>query len=246
MPADPTKTTTLRARYDAAMQTRLNRVWRDVRRYVRQVDQVEPAAFAEVLDQSFRRRVLGTLDANGLEIVGQDGAWQRRFLDQAYGRGLRRAGTLGRMVTGQRADLSPNSAIALLRRDNLYTRNVLALEKLGADTARRMGDALTARLGEGLAGEDLVAGLEPTFNRSRTQGTQLARTETVFAFNEASLDGFQAQGINALIPQVEFTTAGDQRVCAECLELSRRDAAGLGPGIFTISAARDIIPVHVQ
>ena len=66
----------------------------------------------------------------------------------------------------------------------------------------------------------------------------IARTETIRAHNEASLNRFQdvAQRIQGVTAIVEFSTAGDSRVCPICL--------GLEGTTYTIEEARGLIPVH--
>lgn len=64
----------------------------------------------------------------------------------------------------------------------------------------------------------------------------LARTETQYAVNEATLNRFQQMGVGQVTILAEFTTAGDGRVCDIC--------AGLEGTTYDLESAHGVIPVH--
>lgn len=70
----------------------------------------------------------------------------------------------------------------------------------------------------------------------RTRAEILARTETIGAHADATLNRFELYGLNHVAGQAEILTAHDNRVCEIC--------AGLDGTIFTIAEARGIIPLH--
>ena len=69
---------------------------------------------------------------------------------------------------------------------------------------------------------------------------RLARTEVMRAHAEASLNTFEAFGVEGVKTNAEFCaghhTAKDKRTCPKCLKLNGE--------IFTVKSARGIIPVH--
>ena len=69
-----------------------------------------------------------------------------------------------------------------------------------------------------------------------TRSRLLARTEVIRAHAEAQLSEYERQGVEEAIGDVEFSTAGDSRVCPRCKALQGRE--------FTTQEARGLIPVH--
>ena len=69
-------------------------------------------------------------------------------------------------------------------------------------------------------------------NRSKV----IAATETVAAYADGALDLAEELGVKNVEAEVEFTTAGDKKVCPLCRPLEGR--------IYTLEEARGVIPVH--
>lgn len=66
----------------------------------------------------------------------------------------------------------------------------------------------------------------------------IARTEVIRAHAEGQLDSFEKLGITEVGAQVEWSTAGDTRVCKKC--------APLDGTVMAIAQARGMIPLHPQ
>lgn len=64
----------------------------------------------------------------------------------------------------------------------------------------------------------------------------LARTEVIRAHHTATMNEYEAWGAEGFKLKAELVTAGDNRVCPECIALEG--------GIYTIEQARTMIPVH--
>ena len=79
----------------------------------------------------------------------------------------------------------------------------------------------------------------------RTRTGLMVASYVVTAVNAAILARAQHLGVGFVVleEELEFVTAGDNRVCRRCRGLAVRDN-GYGPGIFTLSQARGVIPVH--
>ena len=71
---------------------------------------------------------------------------------------------------------------------------------------------------------------------TRTRANVIARTEIIHAHAEGQLDSFQRLNIEEVSAMVEWSTAGDDRVCEQCLSLEGET--------FTIEEARGQIPLH--
>jgi len=70
----------------------------------------------------------------------------------------------------------------------------------------------------------------------RTRAETLARTETVHAYTEATIDRYRESGVSA-VTQAEFSDADDARVCPICKRLDGRvtPMTEIGTATFTFS-----------
>lgn len=73
-----------------------------------------------------------------------------------------------------------------------------------------------------------------TMNRAMV----IVRTEIIRAHAEGQLDAYRRLGVEQLGLQVEFSTAGDDRVCPICARLEGK--------VYSIDSASGVIPVHPQ
>lgn len=64
----------------------------------------------------------------------------------------------------------------------------------------------------------------------------MARTETIYAHAESTLDRFESVGVENVTADVEFRSADDSRVCPICESLDGNR--------YTIGEARGLIPQH--
>lgn len=70
----------------------------------------------------------------------------------------------------------------------------------------------------------------------RTRSTTIARTEIIRAHAEGQLDALEQMGVTEVGVMVEWSTAGDDRVCARCQPMD-----GV---VLKIKEARGLIPLH--
>lgn len=73
---------------------------------------------------------------------------------------------------------------------------------------------------------------------TRTRAMAIARTEIVYAQAEGQLDGFKRLGVTEVTAAVEWSTAGDKLVCAECSSMEGMT--------FTLDEAHGLIPLHTN
>lgn len=205
-------------------------------------DEEKVDAFMAWLDEQERRGVLEITRVDGRDVVAHNG-WQNTYVRSAYRRGMEKGEwameSAGIDVPGQTVDSlfrSPQHADAL---GLLYTR------------AFRELDGVTGAMDQNIS-RTLAEGLSQGWNPNKTareinnrigaiglhRGRLIARTETIRAANEAALNRYQdLQGrIAGVTAVVEFSTAGDDRVCPEC--------AALDGAIYDLEDARGVIPVH--
>jgi len=84
-------------------------------------------------------------------------------------------------------------------------------------------------------------GLTDTLGRfipAKRRARMLARTETIRAHADATLEEYKSWRVEGVVVKAELTTAGDDRVCVTC--------QGLEGTTYTIDEAQGIIPVHVN
>lgn len=260
MAIDPTRTTVLRQEYYAALRRRFRSLERQALQVLRnralfQLDGPMPSsaiesqaeAFGRILEDLAERRVLEIVDAQGEPILPFGTQWQEPFVTQGYARGVRRGEVLTQAARGNAVTVDVQGPVSVMRLQELFLNNFELLEGITDDLVPALQEELVIGLTEGVGAETVARRITERIGVfDRTRARVLARTEIIRAHAEGTLDSFQQQGIRVLVPQVEFTTARDTRVCVECLRIASTDAFGLGPGVFTIFQARGIIPVHPQ
>ena len=203
-------------------------------------DKVE--AFMGWLREQERIGILEITEAEGREVVSHTG-WQNTYVRSAYRRGMEKGTwamkTAGIEIPGEDVDVlfrSPQHADAL---GLLYTRTFQEL------------DGITSAMDQDIS-RTLVEGLARGWNPNKTarelndrvgavglhRARVMARTETVRSANEAALNRYEdlQRRIGGVTAAVEFSTAGDDRVCPECLLLEGQ--------VYDIVEARGVIPVH--
>lgn len=110
------------------------------------------------------------------------------------------------------------------------------LEGCTEDMATKLGRLLSDGLIEGKnprdVGKEIADQLDVSENRAQT----IARTEIIRAHAEGQLDAFEKMGVTEIGIDVEWSTAGDLRVCPECDELNGT--------IYTVEEAHGLLPYH--
>jgi hypothetical protein len=230
---DPTRTLTLRQNYAAAWTDRL-RSGLDV-----VADSAALAAFNSYL---MPEAELEAYVQDTLSLQFEDG-WDVSYIAAAvvgaYTQGALR---LQQPIEAEAARQNPlferSLSNALPRAeqstlDNIARSAALLTVGLGSmlDSSRDMEQA--QRL-EALRVETRRVSAE---GRPPAEAVSAAHTIIVWAHAESMLDYYQSAGVVALLAQVEFVTAGDDRVCPECESLAGQTYPLLG--------ARGIIPVHI-
>lgn len=257
--ADPTQTATLRAKYEAAMVRRFKALKRSIHESIvtndafgfnvqaaaagafafpRSGDKV--SAFMQWLRQEARAGILQVRAGTPLSTAANN-SWQNIYLDSAYQRGIAQSGReirgAGGSVSNRWIDAAFNRPIHADAVGLIYTRAYGELEGVTAAMEQAISRALARGLAEGRGMRELAAALEDEvdgigIDRART----IARTETIAAHAEASLNAYEEAGIEGVEVEAEFATAGDEQVCPECEDLEGN--------VYSLDDARGVIPVH--
>jgi SPP1 gp7 family putative phage head morphogenesis protein len=204
------------------------------------------------------------LEIMPLERTGQSAneAWSNLYIKDSYKRGTQRARYEMRAMGLNIPTIEESGGINAVmtqpfhadRLGLMYTRIFNDLkgitDAMGLQISRVLtqgmadgdGPALLARKMNAIikgGGGDL--GLTDTLGRfipAERRATMLARTEIIRAHHGATMREYQNYSVHGIKIKAEFSTAGDNRVCSECL--------GLEGTVFTLKEAMNIIPVHPQ
>jgi SPP1 gp7 family putative phage head morphogenesis protein len=120
----------------------------------------------------------------------------------------------------------------------LLTGRVFTDLKGVTDTlATQMTRVLADGLSQGLGPRDVGRNLANRINKiGKARATTIARTEIIRAHAEGQLDSLEKLGVTKVGVMVEWSTAGDNRVCPRCEPME-----GV---VFSIKEARGLIPLH--
>lgn len=110
------------------------------------------------------------------------------------------------------------------------------LDGCTANMKTKMGRALSDGLIEGKNPREVADDLVEQIDISQRRAELIARTEMIRAHAEGQLDAFERLGVEEVGVSVEWSTAGDLRVCPQCdaMEDTR----------YTITDAHGLIPLH--
>ena len=254
---DPTRTTALRKRFSVDMRKRflvirravLSHVYIDdayglepettglvgnVREFEFLTDAGKVRQFRAWLQEQINTGVLSV--EPGLEST----PWLSTYVESAYKKGVVRAyvDAKGFDADEQAFFLDAfSSRSGLAKIELVSTRAFEGLKgithAMSNDMSRIFADGLAHGRSPRVVAKELadsVAGI------TKKRALVLARTEIVNAHSEGQLDSFEKLGVETLGVDVEFSTAGDGRVCQVCASLEGQT--------FTTKTARGVIPVH--
>ncbi|WP_226040854.1 phage minor head protein [Natrinema sp. DC36] len=199
--------------------------------------------------ERFREWLQTAQESEVLEVIDRDeNVWVRR----AYERGIEDADTNLRKAG---LDIEPTDAAAAQQLVQmpvherklhvLFARNYAELEGITNAVAQQVTRELADGIGEGVNPTVMARRITDRVNKiGKTRATVLARTETINAHSQATVERYRQQGVESvgLEPEVRVQTAGDQRVCDQCASVAQR-----GPWeLDEFEGSTDQPPVHPQ
>lgn len=256
---DPTRTKTLRRRFEAELTRRWGKVLAQLEDYLSQapaimankeytfpVGPLETATVLDFLTEAVHTEVIDPAEAR--RIVREKGItpnpnnWVEGYLYSAYKKGVRRAQNEinKRASKGNKVELMAGA----LKRKNHQDKLEQILGRVYTDLDK-ITDAMEAGIRREVAlGLEAGEGTEAIARRingrvekiGRTRSKVLARTEVIRSHHVANVATYREAGIAGVEIQAEFATAGDQRVCTEC--------EGLEGNVYSIAEVEGMIPVH--
>lgn len=107
--------------------------------------------------------------------------------------------------------------------------------------ARKLNSVIW-KIGDDLGVTDTLGRFIPAQRRAQ----MLARTEVIRAHHQAMINEYEMFAVEGVRVQAEWSTAGDDRVCAECESLERGAEADLENGLYSLEHIRGLIPRHTN
>lgn len=120
----------------------------------------------------------------------------------------------------------------------LAGRQFSDLKGITEEMSARMSRVLTDGLVQGRNPRDLAKSLNEQLDLGEARSEVIARTEIIRAHAEGQLNALEDLGVEEVGVAVEWSTAGDDRVCPLCEELERV--------VLKIDEARGMLPRHPQ
>jgi SPP1 gp7 family putative phage head morphogenesis protein len=236
--------------WDAEFQRRFERVRRLVRGAVVGVDMLgisgdvtKRVSAGATRDDRVSRTlavIRGAVESEILVSPGYAGSWMNKYAVRAVSKGVRDAyARMKKAGMNVQLTLSLDAEVgraAQRRADFIAQQNYQLLADVDDDMAARMQSIIQEGLLDGESPQAIARDLEEELDIGRARARTIARTETIGAHADATLDAFEEAGVEGVEAEVEFATAGDNRVCPQCEELEGQT--------FTIADARGVIPVH--
>lgn len=201
--------------------------------------------------KEYRAWLQQQIDAGILTQVGgiSGKPWTAPYIESAYKKGALRAYTDLRVAElaedaivfeGGKAEFirqafgQPES---LQKIELLYERAFTELKGVTDAMSQQMSRILAQGLSQGQGTKTIARELRRNVVKiTKTRANVLARTEIIRAHAEGQLDAFELLGVKEVGIVVEWSTAGDDRVCPWCEPLDGT--------IMTIEEARGLIPRH--
>lgn len=248
---DPTRTRTVRRRYAQRLRGQLAKLNSAIRTSIQSRDifrlgaeTMQPSPPTPPNPDVFQFRTddekitrfiqwLSRQEARGVLEVISDG--ENQFIRSAYSKGVQHADAALRDegITVPETDLQ-NVFNALTHRDTLqrlFTRNFNELEGITNTMNQQISRELADGFSRGVSPTEMARNITDRVNKvGKHRATLLARTETIRAHSEATLNRYEEMGTEAVTVSAEWLTAGDRRVCPIC--------ATLEGNVYTIEEAR--------
>jgi SPP1 gp7 family putative phage head morphogenesis protein len=252
---DPTRTLTLRMKYERDMVRRFKLLKKDIAELMSE-DGLGIQTNAPRFDfqrnpdkiNSFMRWLRGRQDKHILETkrgvtigTSAERAWQDVYITSAYQKGLADAAS---NLSGQGVSVNPDYITSAFFRPThadragiIFTRAFTDLKGITEAMDAKISRVLSQGIIEGRGVRSIARDLADTVDSiGITRARVLARTEVINAHAEASLNTYREAGVQGVLVQAEFTTAQDDAVCEECEALAGTRVP--------IDEASGIIPVH--
>lgn len=237
---DPTRTAVLRRRYSRHYRAMWQRVNTAINEYIDTVDFSRPLAQRTM---EFNRFVDTLLQQEFGRTENDRERGIRAMALVAYMRGVAQANT-------EVEEMMPPAQQAVYQQDHndAIAALILLLSTQLMSVRTNLTGQLIQRYQQANSASDARAAMRDRIQKvGRTPTDGIAVDGVVRGYNDALLNVYEMAGVEfvGVIDEKAFwQTAEDDRVCTRCYEASQRTDNGYGPGVYTISQARGLIPLH--
>ncbi len=259
---DPSRTTTLRQKFMADIRVRAKKLKGAVRKFLVGDDAfgLKPIKLGLNIAREFQFKTdpeklsifqewfQGQVDQGILEVDKQP-PWSNEYVDSAYRKGAVRAyidthkedlADSAEFFAGSKAQFLQQAFAApetMSKIRMLYMRSFEGLKGYTAQMSQETSRILASGLSNGWNPRKIAREMNKTIDGlTKKRALTIARTEIINAHAEGQLDSFERLGVKEVGIEVEWATAGDDRVCSLCSPMSG--------SILTIKEARGSIPLH--
>jgi len=226
---DPTRSAVLRRSFVAELRRRFARLKGRIVQYLQFVVNDDEADRIAAFQKWLRAQYPST--------VADEALWDE-YVERGFRKGAARAfddakvpnkGDKGQFL--QQAFRNPETVSKVKL---LAGRAYDEMEGITDDMSLKITRVLTDGLVQGKGPSSMAKELSVVMDSSRARAEMLARTEIIRAHAEGQLDAFEDLGIEEVGAAVEWSTAGDDRVCDECdamqgVVLKLDEASGMLP-----------------
>lgn len=188
-----------------------------------------------------RQEKKGLLEVQIGTRQGGNALWSDIYIESAYQKGVQSSGSNmrggGVEVSERWIQDAFNRPIHADAVGLIYTRTYSDLEGISSAISSRLSGVLAQGVVEGIGSGALarrVAQEIPSIGLVRAK--RLARTETVRAYSDSTLNAYEEAGMEGVEVLSELVTARDNKVCNICAALEGK--------VYTITKARGVLPIH--
>lgn len=245
---DPTKTSVLRNKFANDTASRFNTVKKNTVEYIKNIEDDRFIFETDIQKiEQFNVWFQNQID-NEILSLSDNEYWTNEYVYSAYKSGTRQANTklnsqgIETFKLEQSLELPINKSSLEL----LYTRTYESLKGVTTEMSTQLSRSLATGFVNGLNPNDIARDINKMFVKSIDNPTgkakmafiqrakTIARTEVINAHANATLNNFEAAGIEEVNVIPEWVTASD--ACAYCLAAASKT--------YTIKEARGLIPLH--
>jgi SPP1 gp7 family putative phage head morphogenesis protein len=248
---DPSRTAGLRRRFAADMLRRLEELRTAVVRLVKDEDVFglkDSMAFNTrwkyiPKDQkvaAFRRWLEEQVEAKFMTKDRSGQLWTERYIRAAYEQGRIRGNTQAAKLRRRQYESFQLQYTKEQRRkvELLLQESHEDIKGFTTRMSTRAGRIVSDSFTKGESPDKLAKRLSKAFGIEISRAKAIAQTSLVRAQAEGQLDSYEDNDVREIWAEVEWTTAGDSKVCPECKSMDG--------SVFTIREARGLIPKHVN
>lgn len=169
------------------------------------------------------------MESEVLEVIERD---ENVYVRRAYEHGLRDA---DRNLRQAGMDVEPTdledarqfvqAPVHERKLQLLFSRNYAELDGITNAVSQQVTRELANAIAAGENPRETARRITDRIDKiGKTRATVLARTETIKAHSDATIERYRQQGVDrvGIEPEVQIQTAGDQQVCQQCRSVARR------------------------